>query len=77
MWMGGNVPLGYEVRERKLVVDENDATTVRMIFERYLALGSVLALQAELAAKSLRSKARVSRNRACLWAAAFSPARST
>jgi len=26
MWMGGNVPLGYEVRERKLVVDENDAT---------------------------------------------------
>ncbi len=60
--MGGNVPLGYEVRERKLIVDEDDAATLKMIFERYLALGSVLALQAELAAKGLRSKARTSRN---------------
>jgi DNA invertase Pin-like site-specific DNA recombinase len=72
MWMGGNVPLGYEVRDRKLIVNEHDAQTVRMIFERYLALGSVLALQAELAAKGLRSKARISRNGRAYGAAAFS-----
>ena len=34
MWMGGTVPLGYEVRDRKLVVDETDAGTVRLIFQR-------------------------------------------
>ena len=61
MWMGGVVPLGYEVRERKLVVNEADAATVRVIFERYLELGSVLALQAELAACGIRSKLRTSR----------------
>lgn len=72
MWMGGNVPLGYEVRERKLIVDEDDAATLLMIFERYLALGSVLALQAELAAKGLRSKARTSRGGRAYGAAPFS-----
>ena len=72
MWMGGNVPLGYEVRERKLIVDGDDAASVRMIFERYLALGSVLALQAELAAKGLRSKARISRVGRAYGAAPFS-----
>ena len=36
MWMGGVVPLGYQVVERKLVVDEEHAGTVRMIFARYL-----------------------------------------
>ena len=34
MWMGGNVPLGYDVRDRKLVVNEAEAATVRRIFER-------------------------------------------
>jgi len=32
MWRGGNVPLGYDVRERKLVVSEAEASAVRMIF---------------------------------------------
>src|SRR5579871_4069113 len=35
MWMGGSVPLGYAVRDRKLVIEEADAATVRMIFERF------------------------------------------
>ncbi len=72
MWMGGNVPLGYTVRERKLIIDQNDAATLCMIFERYLALGSVLALQAELSAKGLRSKARISRSGRAYGAAPFS-----
>jgi len=61
MWMGGVVPLGYEVRERKLVIVEHEAATVRMIFERYLALGSAMALQDELEQRGIRSKRRVTR----------------
>jgi site-specific DNA recombinase len=41
MWMSGNVPLDYDVRERKLVVSEAEASTVRLIFQRYAELGSV------------------------------------
>src|ERR1700751_1186213 len=40
MWMGGLPSLGYDVKERKLVVNEAEATTVRHIFQRYLQLGS-------------------------------------
>jgi site-specific DNA recombinase len=45
--MGGNVPLGYDVKDRKLVVNEPEASTVRMIFQRYAELGSVALLRAE------------------------------
>jgi len=62
MWIGGVVPLGYEVKDRKLVVVPEDAATVQMIFRRYLALGSALALAEELETKGVRSKPRVSRN---------------
>lgn len=72
MWMGGVVPLGYEVQERKLVVCDQSASTVRMIFERYLALGSVLAIQDELANEGIRSRARVSRTGRQYGNAAFS-----
>ena len=59
MWMGGNAPLGYDVRERKLVVSEAEASTVRMIFQRYAELGSVALLKAELEhAQSLRASQR-------------------
>ena len=37
MWMGGFVPLGYDVKDRKLVVNEAEAATVRTIFERFAA----------------------------------------
>src|SRR4051812_11070370 len=36
-WVGGIVPLGYELRERKLLVREDEVQTIRLIFERYLA----------------------------------------
>ncbi|MFZ0494723.1 MAG: recombinase family protein [Methylocella sp.] len=58
MWMGGNVPLGYGVRERKLVVSEAEAATVRMIFQRYAELGSVALLKAELERAGIVSKRR-------------------
>ena len=62
MWMGGVVPLGYEVRERKLIPIEPEAQRVRHIFQRYLDLGSVYALQTELAEQGIRTKARTSRD---------------
>ena len=57
MWMGGTVPLGYDVRDRKLVVNEAEADTVRHVFQSYLALGSVRLLQEQLAVDGVRSKA--------------------
>ncbi|MBA4174851.1 MAG: recombinase family protein, partial [Hyphomicrobium sp.] len=58
MWMGGNIPLGYDARDRKLVINEAEANTVRMIFRRYAALGSVTLLQEELDRQGVRSKQR-------------------
>jgi site-specific DNA recombinase len=59
MWMGGNVPLGYDVVGRRLVVNEAEAKTVKSIFERYLELGCVRRLQTELDRLGIRSKHRV------------------
>lgn len=59
MWMGGTVPLGYDVKDRKLVVNKAEARTVVDIYRRYLRLKSVRALQSELHAAGIRSKRRV------------------
>ena len=47
--MGGVPPLGYDIDDKKLVINEPEAETVRHIFERCVALGSVHVLQDELA----------------------------
>ncbi len=60
MWMGGVPPLGYDVRERRLVVNPEEAETVRYIYQRYLQLGSVRELGRELADRGIVSKVRVS-----------------
>src|SRR5882724_4800002 len=59
MWMGGLPALGYDVKDRKLVVNEREADTARHIYRRYAALGSVLALKEELDRDGVVSKARV------------------
>ena len=59
MWMGGMPPLGYDVKDRKLVVNKDEAQIVVDIFRRYLALKSVRDLKEELAARGIRSKRRV------------------
>jgi site-specific DNA recombinase len=56
MWMGGYVPLGYDVRDRKLVVNEAEAQKVRMIFERFVKVGSATALVRELRAGGITGK---------------------
>jgi site-specific DNA recombinase len=58
MWMGGNAPLGYDVKDRKLIVSEPEASTVRLIFKRYAELGSVSLLKAEFDRLGLVSKRR-------------------
>jgi DNA invertase Pin-like site-specific DNA recombinase len=60
IFMGGNPPLGYDPKDRKLVVNEPEAETVRLIFQRYLELGSVSLLRAELDSKGIQPKAWVS-----------------
>jgi DNA invertase Pin-like site-specific DNA recombinase len=61
MWMGGLPPLGYDVKDRKLVVNEAEAETVRHIYRRYAALGSVRLLKDELEHAGIVSKRRVDR----------------
>ena len=56
MWMGGFVPMGYDVKDRKLVVNEAEAATVRMIFDRFAALGSASTLARALQAEDVRNK---------------------
>ena len=58
LWMGGRVPLGYDARDRQLVVNEQEAELVRHIFARYQALGSVRLLKGELDAAGYLSKRR-------------------
>jgi len=56
MWMGGFVPLGYDVKDRKLIINEAEAKTVRMIFERFLKVGSVTTLVRQLREEGVRKK---------------------
>ena len=56
MWMGGFVPMGYDVIDRKLVINEAEAATVRHMFQRFVELGSATLLTRELVAKGTLNK---------------------
>jgi len=56
LWMGGSVPLGYQVDNRKLTIVETEAAIVRMIFERFAALGSTTVLARRLAAEGMTTR---------------------
>ncbi len=58
MWMGGAVPLGYEARTKKLVINPAGAEVVRRIFRIYLDVGSVRLLKEKLDELGLLTKAR-------------------
>jgi DNA invertase Pin-like site-specific DNA recombinase len=62
MWMGGNVPLGYDVHDRKLVINQAEAETVRQIYRGYLELGCVRRLKADFDRRGIRSKTRLAAN---------------
>jgi site-specific DNA recombinase len=61
-WMGGLVPLGYDVSERRLLINNSEAETVQAIFNRYLGLGSVRLLMEDLNSNGFRSKVRIAKN---------------
>jgi site-specific DNA recombinase len=60
MWMGGTLPLGYDLKDRKLVVNLQEAGLVRKIFDLYLKLGYVSRLKEQLDQDGVKSKLRVS-----------------
>jgi hypothetical protein len=68
IWMGGVVPLGYDVQERHLVINETEAAAVREIFRCYQELGSVRLLKEELDRRGLQSRS-ASRRMGCGQAA--------
>jgi DNA invertase Pin-like site-specific DNA recombinase len=57
-WTGGTVPLGYDARNKKLVINKTEAETVRYIFKRYLELKSFGKLVEDLDAKGIVTKRR-------------------
>src|SRR5256886_8021542 len=67
LWMGGFVPFGYRSKERTLLIYRDEAETVRMIFGRYLELGSVRKPEAELASRNLRTRAFVTNGNGNVW----------
>ena len=60
-WMHGVPPLGYDVKERRLVVNGGEAETVRRIFERFVELSSASRVAAELRVEGIRTKAWISK----------------
>jgi site-specific DNA recombinase len=58
IWVGGMVPLGYVSRDKKLVIEEDEAERVRTIFRRYLELGSIGRLLADLRERGIVTKVR-------------------
>jgi site-specific DNA recombinase len=71
LWVGGKAPLGYEVKDRKVVVVEEDAELVRTIFKLYAELGSIPQLMAELGRRKIRSKLRILKSGKAVGGIAF------
>jgi len=60
MWMGGSIPIGYVPDERSLKIDEPQARQIRNIYQRYLQLGCVRLLKAELDQQGQLTPVRIS-----------------
>jgi site-specific DNA recombinase len=58
MWMGGNPPVGYEIENRKLVVNKDEAQAALHLFERYKNTGCVSRLKKELDNNHVLSRKR-------------------
>lgn len=72
MWMGGVVPLGYDLHDHFLVLNEPEAERVREIYRIYLDLGCVSRLQDHLHSAGIRSKKRISKTGRATGDAVFS-----
>jgi site-specific DNA recombinase len=58
LWVGGMAPLGYDTKDRKIIVNTFEADRVRTVFQRYLKLGSLNSLMADLRDKGIVTKVR-------------------
>src|SRR5204862_3959280 len=56
MWMGGTIPLGYDLKDRKLIVNSKEADRVREIFSLYLELGCVAKLKTHIDHNNITSR---------------------
>ena len=56
MWMGGCIPLGYEAKERKLVIVEKDAEIIRRIFQRFTQTHSIMDIVREMMLEGVTTK---------------------
>ncbi|MGJ5621278.1 recombinase family protein [Sulfitobacter sp. MF3-043] len=72
MWMGGAIPLGFDVIDKALVVNPHEATAIQTIFAEYLAFGSVRKLSVRLDALGVVSKQRTNRHGRVSGGTAFS-----
>src|SRR5712672_1403888 len=59
LWVGGPLPLGYQMKDGMIAVVEDEAERVRLIYQRYLELGGVNALVRDLREKDIRTKIRL------------------
>src|SRR5215208_1790848 len=71
LWVGGMVPLGYDTKNRKISVKEDEAERVRTIFRRYLELGSLNLLMTDLRKRGIVSKVRMLKSGATVGGIAF------
>lgn len=75
MWMGGTIPMGYDVKDKKLAVNPEEAEIIRHIFEQYLQLRSEQEVCNRLNMQGLLPKKRVLRNGAEVYGVRFNHAR--
>ncbi len=61
-WTGGSVPLGYDVADKKLVINPAEAEIVRTIFKRYLDLQNLRSLKEDLDRRKIATKRRDGKN---------------
>lgn len=62
MWMGGPIPMGYDLGDRKLLINGDEAEIIRYIYTRHVELGSVRELAVDIKARGIRSKRRTMRD---------------
>jgi site-specific DNA recombinase len=72
MWMGGMVPLGYDIQDRKLIVNNKEADLVRDLYKRYLKSGCVARLKQDIDREGIKTKVRISKVGRKSGGAAFS-----
>jgi site-specific DNA recombinase len=56
MWMGGWAPLGYDIKDRQLIINEAEAATVRALFQRFIRCGSMTKLVVALRSEGMTTK---------------------